>query len=77
METLAAAGVQALTVSLDGLTRPDGLPFKDIADLARWPVEMWASPEEVEADIAQAGSEGQTLGPVAPGWFNLWEGIRL
>jgi hypothetical protein len=76
-EQLDAAGVEVAAVSLDGLTRPDSEPFKDLADLARWPVETWASPEEVTVDTAQAGSEGQTLGPVVPGFFNLWEGVRL
>ena len=76
-EQLETAGVEVCAVSLDGLTRPDGVPAKDIADLARWPVETWASPEEVQADAAQAGNEGQTLGPVAPGWFNFWEGVKL
>ena len=76
-EQLEAAGVEVVATSLDGLTRPDGLPSKDLADLARWPVEQWLSPEQVESDVARAGVEGTTLGPVAPGWFNLWEGIRI
>lgn len=76
-EQLKAAGVEIRAVSLDNLTRPDAEPFSDLADLARWPVETWVSPEEVEADAAQAGGEGRTLGPVDAGWFNLWQGLNL
>jgi hypothetical protein len=75
-EGLEAAGVEVCAVNLDGLTRPDGTPAKDVADLARWPVESWTEPEAVALDAKQHGSEGRTLGPVAPGWFDLWKGVK-
>ena len=76
-EGLEAAGVEVCAVNLDGLTRSDGTPAKDLADLARWPVESWIEPEAVALDAAQYGSEGRTLGPVAPGYFNLFGGLKL
>ncbi|MEY3775277.1 MAG: zinc finger protein [Verrucomicrobiota bacterium] len=75
-EGLESAGVEVCGVNLDGLTRPDGTPAKDLADLARWPVESWTEPEAEALDAAQHGSEGRTLGPVAPGWFDLWKGVK-
>jgi len=76
-EGLEAAGVEVCAVNLDGLTRPDGTPAKDLADLARWPVESWTDEQSIFADTAQHGDEGLTLGPIAPGCFNLWEGVKL
>jgi hypothetical protein len=75
-EGLESAGVEVCAVNLDGMTRPDGTTAKDLADLARWPVESWTDSQSIAADTAQHGSEGRTLGPIVPSWFNLWEGIQ-
>lgn len=76
-EGLEAAGVAVSAVNLDGLTAPDGTPAKDIADLARWPVETWTDSASVALDAEECRGEGPTLGPVSPAYFNLWEGVRL
>lgn len=76
-EELESAGVEVCALNLDGLTCPDGTPAKDIADLARWPVESWTDAQSIADDTAQHGIEGRTLGPIAPNWFNLWEGVKL
>jgi hypothetical protein len=76
-EGLEAAGVEVCAVNLDGMTCPDGTPAKDLADLARWPVESWTDSHSIAANTAQHGGEGRTLGPIAPSWFNLWEGAKV
>lgn len=40
LESLTAAGISADCVNLDGLTRADGTPAKDLADLIRRPAEL-------------------------------------
>lgn len=40
LESLRAAGVSADLVNLDGLTRADGTPAKDVADLLRHPATL-------------------------------------